>query len=702
MSQDTPIRESRVGRQLTRAIFGTSALVSTMTCLVLIAAEVHHQSEDTDHAIDNLAGTLAINLDDSIHDDDSALATRVLFSASAVPEVITIAAYRQDGRRFAAYTTADALPPAYFDATEPDFRQGLQGQRYVAFRDILQHGKPWGTMIVHWDLSDLWTRLVGIFLLTLALIGLARLISRPLAQRLQDQVGSPLEHLAQEARNLSPLSREDSSAGDDTVDELLVLRHALESMSRMHVAVAAVDDNAVEIDQISRSLRQVSHEMRSDGQTGQRAADESSKAISRFTQTSLQISQAVERLTDRYRESTVAIHATGESIAEISNQIHELAGSIERVSIGTHQSAASAHQISVAMKGVRDATHRVSDLASRFTKAVGDVERHASETASLSELSNHFAEKGAQAVGQTVDAMREVDDSFGEVSATVGDLAHRCTEIGESLVVIESLADETKLLALNAAIIAAQSGEYGRSFAVVAEGIRTLSERSIESARVIQDSLEDLQRSADQATKTVDEGGDKVAQGVACSAEATEVLRQILEATSQAADQMQLVSESTQNQTRDIAIVKKGLVAVGTLIDESSHAAGEQERVGREMAQAMVTMNQASKTIATLLGRQTHQAGILSDATGEVSAELDAIRAGTEEQETEGTRLCEQLEVFGDTTRATSRRAQSVHDLVEVLVAQASRLRENVTGDGDNEPRGATLQPDDEGEPSDG
>ncbi len=670
--------ESRIGRKLANAIFGTSALVVTLACAVFAFQEVYHHRADTDHQIDMLSGAIAINLGDAMRFEDAKTAELVLSAASAAPELELIAAYTPNGERFAWYSREALEPARTLDIEDEADRDTVESSVLITTRDIVSDGRHWGTMLVHWNMEAMWDRLSDTAVLALVLLGLAQIVSSQFAKRLHALVGNPLEALAAEAHDLSNLANFDGGSGGS--DEIQVLRRALESMSKMQVVVGAVDDNTREIAQISHSLRHVSAAMQDDAATELQAADECSTSMARFATSSREISDAVGRLAQRYQETTTAIHATSESIGEITNEMNGLARSIERVASGTHESAASAHQIAVAMQGIREATTRVSELASNFTQTVADVELRATETASLSDRSNVSAEKGAQAVEQTVHAMGEVDESFAEMSATVGDLVQRCDEIGESLAVIESIADETKLLALNAAIIAAQSGEHGRSFAVVAEGIRLLSDRSIASARVIHDSLQSLHESAAQATRTVGEGGEKVARGVACSAEATDVLGEILEATSEAAEQVRKISESTREQTRDIGIVQEGLIEVGALIEGSSHAAHEQERVGQDMAQAMGTMNEASRAIESLLARQKSETDVVADAAESVNTDLTAIRSGTDAQAHEGGRVREQLEVFSETTKAATRRAASVHDLVEVLVSQAGRLRVHVQG----------------------
>lgn len=681
MGRDPAPRESVVGRRLARSIFLASGLAAALACSVLTAYQLVNFRVDTDAQIDMLTGALTINVADALRFQDVETAELVLSSAAAAPEALLVALYNRDDELFASFSPVDLVPEAKLDRSLLAHEDGQFAGILLTARPILVANKQWGTIVLHWDAGGMWTRLQ----LTAAIIGvllvLAYAMSVQMAGRLRAVIGNPLATLAAEAHGLQDRGIDEAlKEQDEHEDEIEILRRALESMSLMQLAAGAVDENSREIKQITESLRDASAAMSEDAHAEQRAADECNTSMSRIAESASEVSEAVERLVQRYQDTSEAIQSTDQSIGEITGQMEELVSSIDRVSVGTVESASSAHQIVSAMQGIRDAIAGVRDMAASLMKTVDLVEGRATDTVQLSNQSSLSAEKGVAAVEQTVDAMSQVDDSFAVMSSTVGSLAQRCDEIGQSLVVIESIADETKLLALNAAIIAAQSGEHGRSFAVVAEGIRNLSDRSIASAGEIHTSLVSLQESAANATETVAQGGEKVAHGVACSSEATEVLEEILAATKRAANQVGEICHSTRDQVRDIEHVQEGLNEVGELVEGSNRAALEQERVGQDVADAMGVMNHASRAIGSLLENQKSESSVIATAAQSVNEELEAIRSGTASQADEVRRVHTSLEVFSETTKSATRRADSVHALVEGLVSQAERLRQIVRG----------------------
>ncbi|MCB0874544.1 MAG: hypothetical protein KDC36_14310, partial [Thermoleophilia bacterium] len=165
--------------------------------------------------------------------------------------------------------------------------------------------------------------------------------------------------------------------------------------------------------------------------------------------------------------------------------------------------------------------------------SVRQVESNARESHGLSEATAQKAAHGVSAVQETVGGMQEIQVSFRGLDTIISSLSSKSESIGEVVKVIESVVEQTNLLALNAAIISSQAGEHGRAFAVVADEIRNLAERTAASTREIADLIESVQGGVFDAVAAMGQGATRVERGVELSNEAGRILREIGESAQQ-------------------------------------------------------------------------------------------------------------------------------------------------------------------------
>jgi len=155
------------------------------------------------------------------------------------------------------------------------------------------------------------------------------------------------------------------------------------------------------------------------------------------------------------------------------------------------------------------------------------VKSNAGEMASLSENVTLAADRGQERVQETIEGMAHIRDATNAANDVVRSLVDRTSDIGGIVSVIDGVADETNLLALNAAIIAAQAGVHGRGFAVVADEIKALADRVTMNTKEISTLIEQLQQESSKAAGVIGAGSKSVERGVELSAEAGLSLEEI-------------------------------------------------------------------------------------------------------------------------------------------------------------------------------
>jgi len=215
-------------------------------------------------------------------------------------------------------------------------------------------------------------------------------------------------------------------------------------------------------------------------------------------------------------------------------------------------------------------TEQVATAMNEMTATVQEVARHASSAADASEAADNEARKGHGVVEQTKDEIHSLANEVMSAAKVISDLSKESENIGTVLSVIRGIADQTNLLALNAAIEAARAGEQGRGFAVVADEVRTLAKRSQESTEEIQAIVERLQQAAERAVLAMDRGSDKAQGSVERSQVAAESLEAILNAVSVIKGMNLQIATAVEQQAAVSEEINRNIVNISDITKDTS------------------------------------------------------------------------------------------------------------------------------------
>jgi methyl-accepting chemotaxis protein len=277
--------------------------------------------------------------------------------------------------------------------------------------------------------------------------------------------------------------------------------------------------------------------------------------------------------------SDVIAHIT-ESSCSVASASVQLQGSTERITVNLGE--------------VESQTISLGTASEEMAATSADIARNCHMAASNSSRASAEAQAGVTVVHETINDMQKIAERVRSSAATVETLGQRSEQIGAIVGTIEDIADQTNLLALNAAIEAARAGEQGRGFAVVADEVRALAERTTRATHEISAMIKRIQNETGTAVSVMEEGVQEVEQGMHNSRRSEKALTSILDSVSEVTSQIDQIATAAEEQTATTQEIASNIHRVTTALDTSSHSS-------RENAEAVSQLTRLSEGLLQLV-----------------------------------------------------------------------------------------------------
>ena len=343
-----------------------------------------------------------------------------------------------------------------------------------------------------------------------------------------------------------------------------------------------------------------------------------------FSDMTDQLRSLVSEVTDSAKKVETASGGLASAASQASRATEQISTTIQQMATGTNEFAntvtrttQSVEQMGMAIDGVahgaQDQAQAVGEataIAAKISNTIHEIADNAQSSAKAASEAAETARTGAQTVEETIIGMNSIKSKVGISVVKVQEMGERSSQIGSIVQTIEEISSQTNLLALNAAIEAARAGEHGKGFAVVADEVRKLAERSSMATREISDLIGGIQVTVAEAVSAMNDGAQEVETGVERAGQSGVALESILKAVASVNAQVSSIADAAQSINNSAVELDNSMGSVSAVVEENTAAT-------EEMSAGSSEVNSAMEVIAA--------------NSEETSASIQEVSASTEE-----------------------------------------------------------------------
>ena len=404
------------------------------------------------------------------------------------------------------------------------------------------------------------------------------------------------------------------------------------------------------------------------------AIEETSALHANISASTKSIAAEVEKLADANDESASVIHQLGSTVDEVSRAAATLQETVESSTSSLHQVGDNIKLVAMNTDQVQQVAEETAASVTEMDRAIQEVGVHVAGASELTEQVNQSAEKGSRAVGATIDGIAEIREATLAARHALEGLAERIGEIGDIANVIGAITDETNLLSLNAAIIAAQAGEHGKAFAVVAGQVKTLARRTSQSTKEIEELIAAIQDQSHRAVDAMAAGIDAVEQGVSRSRVAGETLDEIHATAHSASGRVREIARAAAEQARNSNQVADSARRTSEHVQEISRALTEQSDSTETLLENVTTAVQMCRQMTTATVDQRNSAQYITGNIESITELIRSIQASTRHQELSCRSAAETVVALHEHAREGAKRVPELSQAIAELRDQAAMM----------------------------
>ncbi len=355
-----------------------------------------------------------------------------------------------------------------------------------------------------------------------------------------------------------------------------------------------------------------------------------SEALGQTMQTGRILGETATQLTEASSLSQQAISKISSSVQVVAGNSETLAGSAGETTEALAEMAASIQEVADHAEALTAAVEQSASRISEMARTLEHVSGNVNQASLAAESSSGAAQAGRVAVERTIEGMSRIERAISDVVTVITGLGRSSEEIGEIISVIDDIAEQTNLLALNAAIEAARAGEHGRGFAVVADEVRKLAERSAQATGEIAKLIQGVQKETGLAISRTQQGEAAIREGTQRARTAGDSLRAIVTSVEQVSEHMAEILRATRDQSQSVEHVLREVEGMAGLTEKVTAATRIQAEGSAQILSEVTAMTRMTHGVSHAAGRQRQECEQVIDSGDRVDRTAESLQRQTQ------------------------------------------------------------------------
>ncbi len=462
-------------------------------------------------------------------------------------------------------------------------------------------------------------------------------------------------------------------------DEIGRLAGSVNEMAeKLTAMVFRINDSAVGLSQASADILGTAVQVDGAAQQQSSQVERTAAGVQRIHAAVEEVSQGVELLAQAAAESTSSALEMAASTEEVAINSARLAESVDAVNSSIIEMTASITQVAENAESLKGASDLTTSSVAQMDAAIRQVEQNAQETARIAEHVCVDATGGEEAVGAAIAGMDRIRDVSKVVSEATQSLSRKAQDIGRILTVIDEVTAQTTLLSLNAAIIAAQAGEHGKGFSVVAQEIKALAERTDHSTREIALAIDGVRGDTDRVVEALARAEKSISEGHQLSVRAGDSLKKIVSRAENAARQVDQIARAVVEQSQGSRVIREAMSQVAALVDQIAKATAEQRKGGELILAASQRMGELTAHVKNSTQEQSRAGKVIARSMEQVHEMVKHFKETCAGQSRESAAISEAIAAIRKSAEGNVDSTRILNDVVSRLTRQNHTLQKEM------------------------
>jgi methyl-accepting chemotaxis protein len=397
-------------------------------------------------------------------------------------------------------------------------------------------------------------------------------------------ITSSIQELAESAKKFSN-GEQNVKSKVNTKDELGTLSGIFNEMIvKINESIQSVKDEKANVE---KKIEIAIEESEKQNKYLAHSVDIMLKGIEKFAQGDLTVQLQI----NKQDEIGKLYNGFNSAVLSIKELVQTLTETINATTEASKNITTNTSNMAVGFEEQGNQTSEVASAISEMTMTILDTSKNANLAAKAANKAGSIAKDGDKIVEKTIEGMNRIALVVTNAAETVENLGSSSDQIGEIIQVIDDIADQTNLLALNAAIEAARAGEQGRGFAVVADEVRKLAERTTKATKEIAGMIKLIQKETHSAVESISTGKYEVEQGKLFAAKAGEALKDIIQASDEVLNVINNVAAVSEEQSASAEEINNNITGISRVVNDSSQHVQEIVKASEELNNLAVNLN---------------------------------------------------------------------------------------------------------------